>query len=250
MDNGELAGPQCVARRWCFTAFDTDQAARFVDAVANQVPELVEKIKYLVCQWEEAPSTGRRHLQGYIELRSPQRLGYLRKLVGNGVHAAQAKGTAEHNRAYCTKEESRVAGTEPYTYGVASTQGHRSDISSFVQSIKRGGDDRQLVDDHPTEFMKYARVIDRVRQAVSGHRDPQLPPIVKVYWGETGTGKTRTAYEELPGAYMKHGDIKWWDGYNTGQNVIWDDFVPSDAKISDLLVLLDRYPNSQQVCNM
>lgn len=64
--------------------------------------------------------------------------------------------------------------------------------------------------------------------------------IVDVYWGPTGTGKTRKAFEECPQAYWKEkGD--WWDGYTGEESVIWDEFA-NDIPITSLLRVLDRYP--------
>jgi len=65
---------------------------------------------------------------------------------------------------------------------------------------------------------------------------------VKVFWGPTGTGKTRRAWE-LGGldAYPKIPSTKFWDGYQGQKSVIIDEFR-GDIGISNLLRWFDRYP--------
>ncbi|CAB9507711.1 Para-Rep C9 [Seminavis robusta] len=50
------------------------------------------------------------------------------------------KGNPEQNLKYCTKEESRVEGTEPFLYGEIpkSRQGHRTDLDSFKEDVQKG----------------------------------------------------------------------------------------------------------------
>ena len=45
------------------------------------------------------------------------------------------------------------------------------------------------------------------------------------YWGEAGTGKSKAAFNFLPGvkAYPKMAN-KWWDGYKGSKVVVLDDF--------------------------
>lgn len=65
---------------------------------------------------------------------------------------------------------------------------------------------------------------------------------VTVFWGPTGTGKTRRAWE-LGGmdAYPKVPNTKFWDGYQ-GQKVVIIDEFRGDISISNLLRWFDRYP--------
>lgn len=63
-----------------------------------------------------------------------------------------------------------------------------------------------------------------------------------VYWGETGTGKSRQAWLDAgDDAYIKNPNTKWWDGYKGQKNVIIDEFV-GEIRINYLLTWFDNYP--------
>lgn len=65
---------------------------------------------------------------------------------------------------------------------------------------------------------------------------------VHVFWGATGTGKTRRAWEEAGNlAYPKVPATKFWDGYQGQSNVIIDEFC-GQIDITNLLRWCDRYP--------
>lgn len=63
-----------------------------------------------------------------------------------------------------------------------------------------------------------------------------------VFWGNTGVGKSRRAWEEATmEAYPKDPRTKFWCGYNGQKNVVIDEFR-GGIDISHLLRWLDRYP--------
>lgn len=63
-----------------------------------------------------------------------------------------------------------------------------------------------------------------------------------VFWGDTGTGKSRTAWERGGmDAYPKDPRTKFWCGYNGQETVIIDEFR-GGIDISHMLRWLDRYP--------
>ncbi len=74
-------------------------------------------------------------------------------------------------------------------------------------------------------------------------------PVVRVFWGPTGSGKSRTAGVEAAECgsgpddiYWHPGGSKWWPGYDGHGVAIIDDFRPRDWKFNYLLRLLDRNP--------
>lgn len=169
-------------RRYVFTSYD-------LDAVFAYTPD--SRIKFICYQTEKCPTTDVLHVQGYIVLPSPQKPGFLKKLLNDpALHVEHAKGNDEQCFAYCTKEDSR-APEEDYVcviYGDRSGQGQRTDVASFVEAIKTGATDRTLVDEHPVAFLRYQRGVAAVRAATATPRCPNTAPDVRVYWGETGTG--------------------------------------------------------------
>lgn len=60
------------------------------------------KSRYMVYGRETAPSTGTRHLQGYVCLANPAKLSAIRAKIGAGWYKP-AKGTPAQNLKYCSK---------------------------------------------------------------------------------------------------------------------------------------------------
>lgn len=64
----------------------------------------------------------------------------------------------------------------------------------------------------------------------------------EVFWGKTGTGKSRLAWERAGiNAYPKDPRTKFWCGYGSQETVVIDEFR-GGIDISHLLRWLDRYP--------
>lgn len=65
---------------------------------------------------------------------------------------------------------------------------------------------------------------------------------VFVFWGKTGTGKSKRAWDEAGvNAYPKDPMSKFWDGYSGQEHVVIDEFR-GGISISHILRWLDRYP--------
>lgn len=65
---------------------------------------------------------------------------------------------------------------------------------------------------------------------------------IDVYWGITGSGKSRRAWDEAGlEAFPKDPRTKFWCGYNSEEHVVIDEFR-GDIGISHLLRWFDRYP--------
>jgi len=208
------------------------------------------KVRFWIFQKEKAPNTGTLHFQGYLQMTRKCQISYLKKHFSPIPHFEGAKGTAEQNVAYCSKEDSRAEGDEsevgPWRGGEMMEQGRRSDIVAFVDSIKAGSSDAELLEKHPKEFVRYFKVIENIRATMAPRRDG--PPLVILFTGNPGCGKTRSAvdYAEKRGLkYWIRGPHKnWFQGYQGEPVAILDEvdkYHEQGFSLGLLLRVLDRY---------
>lgn len=103
----------------------------------------------------------------------------------------------------------------------------------------------EVLEEHPSVLVKYARGLQYAAMLLSKARDPGVAPTIEVYWGASGTGKTRKAIDENPGAYIltkpNGNSCVWFDGYEGQSCLILDEFY-GWVQYDLLLRLLDRYP--------
>lgn len=97
------------------------------------------------------------------------------------------------------------------------------------------------MDDIPEDIR--FRHYSTIRKIASDHaRAEGVEKEIFVYWGDTGTGKSRRAWSEATfEAYPKDPRTKWWDGYTGQQNVVIDEF-DGTIDIAHVLRWFDRYP--------
>lgn len=220
------------ARSWCFTL---NNPAAHIDLAA------FAGLTYGIYQ-EEVGENGTYHFQGWLYFSTRKRFAQVRELIP-GAHLEKARGTPVECRAYCSKEDTRVPGTQPIEFGEfdrVPRQGQRSDIEEAAMSIFDGATDLQLFREHTAFYVKYDRAIGRIR----GLREPVERVgggTTFLLLGGTGLGKSRYAYSLYPGIFAKP-DGAWFDGYQNELQILLDDFDGSDLTIGQFLRLCDRYP--------
>jgi len=190
---------------------------------------------YAVFQLESCPKTGRRHVQGYVRFSSVVRMGALQRAMPGG-HFESAKAKEAENIKYCSKEESRVDG--PWTFGVPANPGKRSDLSVVRDLVATGASLRCIIPQ--VNSLQSIKTAEYLMKYVEVGRN--FKPEVRWYFGSTGSGKTKSAFEEFPEAWCSGRNLKWWEGYDAHEVVIVDDFRRDFCTFHELLRILDRYP--------
>lgn len=224
-------------RAYVFTSFEDDL----------KINEEAEGFKYAIYGHETCPTTQRHHLQGYIELSKPMRIGAVQRILGDPICALfRREGTPDQARDYCRKDGNVV---EFGTY-VRPKKGTRSDLVSAKNAISSGITRSEFDDRFFAIVARYPRWVNRYF-AERLRKEARLfrQVTVDVYVGSTGTGKTKKAIEDHPDIYVvplpSSGTI-WWDGY-TGQKEILLDELYGQVRFSYLLRLLDGHRMMLQV---
>lgn len=205
-------------------------------------------LTFLVFGFEIAPTTGTPHLQGYCEFKSST-FNKIRTFLGPRVSMLTCRASGEHNARYCKKDGNfEVAGK------LRPGQGARSDITEVCDMIKEGKSMREIARKCPEQIVKYHQGFQKLQALLQPQRES--PPWVLWFWGPSGSGKSRTAFQiaKKVGSYYYKDSTKWFDGYEQQTIVIIDDLATQSREIgqqpgltfSFLLNLLDGYPQPIQ----
>lgn len=231
--NAQSTNP--CARRWCIT----DNTVTEATDPEKWSDHFDDNVKYAVWQLEKA-ATGKLHIQAYLKFVKPIRISGIQKILP-GVHCEMAKGTDEQCIKYCSKEDSKVTG--PFFHGECDSQGKRRDLDELADLLHSGKTTDEIAEQQTASYIRYHKGIQATHQALQRKKAKTFRQVsVTVYWGETGTGKTRRCHEEAPGLFTPDlaGNTLWWDGYMGEDTVLFDDFY-GQVKISQMLRLLDGY---------
>lgn len=191
--------------------------------------------KYLVVG-KEVGDSGTPHLQGYIEFPNALTFKSLKKKLPT-AHMENRKGKAAEAADYCKKDG------EFFEDGEISKQGKRSDIERCVELITDGNSLQEVAKLEPNSYVKFHKGFKALKAQLVEPRNTK--PIVQVFHGPTGTGKSYAARELMemagePYYVWTPARGKWWDGYDGHKCVILEEFR-GQLTLGYLLVLLDRY---------
>lgn len=205
------------------------------------------KAKYIVSSYEEGVE-GTPHIQGYAEVEPQLKWGQLKAHpLFARAHIEPRRGTAQQASDYCEKVNDPTYVGPCFKAGVISRQGRRTELDDVAEAVHQGKTVKEIIEEFPREYIKFHKGIEAARRALVAPRDPETPIEVVVYYGPTGLGKTRKAYQDNPGAHIQGpGMDQWWDGYDGQDTVILDEYR-GQFPFGKLLSLLDRYPTKVQV---
>lgn len=190
------------------------------------------------CQWIkgqlECGEGGFLHWQILVATHGKTGLAGIKGKFGESTHAELSRSPAAS--AYVWKELTRVDGTQ-FEFGSQPLQRNSATDWERVWKSAQSGD--------LSEIPANIRVVSYRTLCAIGARYTACLPMgrtTNVFWGHTGTGKSRLAWEQAGmDAYSKDPRSKFWDGYDAQENAVFDEFR-GGIDIAHLLRWTDRYP--------
>lgn len=192
-------------------------------------------VSYHVLGYENAPTTGTPHVQGFITFKQTKSRTFVVKLLP---------------QCFVEKTRNRVA---METYCKKSTNFDVVDNRSRSKAgetaraclalCREFGNTDAVEEQFPGYFIRHMR---NLQTYACRYADTSRPrPVVSWFFGPTGSGKSHRA-QQLggAGAYWHPGLYKWWPLYRDHKVVILDDIRADFTTLHTLLRLLDCYPLS------
>lgn len=263
------------SRNWCFTinnpTCDDELNLRMNDQIT------------FLCAALEIGKSGTLHYQGYLELKSPRALTYLKNQWRTG-HWEIRRGKKIEAIKYTIKTfnipamSNELCSTvsdiiynlngetdgQPFSLSLSpwicrEFDGTFDDLIKLGQTpkkkslkerlteiqvmIQNNATDQTISNEYFMEWCRYRGAFKEYRLLNTQQRD--FKTFVTVIQGPTGTGKSKYCNDNYPNAYWKGRD-QWWCGYNGQETTIIDEYygwLPYDF----ILRLCDRYPIDVEV---
>ena len=213
----------------------------YTDEGITRIKELT--FKYLVFG-KETSESGTPHLQGAITFKNQRSIKSVIKIM-TGCHVEAAKDPVQL-MLYCKKgkqpheewDELGVdgpdygkdadvyeSGTAPQTSAAGGTTGGQMEKDRYKRAYEfaKAGDLESIDADILVRNYGTFKKIKQEFQVV-----PAELATLDFHWyfGPSGTGKSKQARADYPGAYIKNSN-KWWDGYVNQRAVIIEEWDPS-----------------------
>lgn len=233
------------AKNWCFTWNNPSGLIDLDELHDNH--ELARGIFQ-----EEVGANGTHHLQGYLGFKVRRNLAWLKLHVEDEAHYEIARGTPQDNEEYCSKEDTRLAGTQPCKLGdfTEATMGKRNDLIALRDAVNEGKTFKQISADN------------LVLPALAGHmpyynrltkemKEPVEREDVKVifHFGPAGTGKTHCCGDRNPATTYLYDGGDFWEGYTGQTKLILDEFGGHVCTPLRFNRICDKYPVNINIKN-
>lgn len=211
------------------------QARYFLLTIPHQdfLPYLPPAACYIKGQLEQGSTTGYLHWQVLVAFKNKVSASKVKDIFGSSCHIELTRSSAAND--YVWKEDTRV--------------GHQFELGRLAMKRQSAADwDQIRADAEQGNFSEipsdvYIRSYANLKRIhVDALKPSPQEKTVYVFWGRTGTGKSKRAWEEASfNAFPKDPCTKWWCGYAGHENVVIDEFR-GQIGISHILRWLDRYP--------
>lgn len=209
-------------------------------------------VRYMIFGEELAPTTGHKHLQGFVQFRHVRKFVGVQKFFAGLTHANLCMGDCKAVKMaeYCKKSgEFWEFGRAPVPSAVSGSRGGTQRKVNYEQVIKLAEEGKfdKLKRKFPKQFIAYYRTLQGIHKDY-GVMPADLDGVTGVWiYGPSGSGKSHYAREKFPGCYDKACN-KWFDNYKGEKNILLDDFGKSHHVLAHHLKRWsDRYAFSAEV---
>lgn len=239
-------------RNWCFTLNNPtdEERAKFIRFSTG----LPKGISYLVYQEEQGHGEGTTHFQGYLETTNMCRMSWLKNNFNARAHFEHRRGTQEEAIAYCKKEDTRVKDGLHGEYGKPRGQdaaARRLEAAELKRKAITALDDiragRKRLRDIDSETCLQPGFLHAATTFLSTNLGNKRNVQVITIIGATGIGKSYAAYKVGGDEIITYQRNGWFGGANTEGDVLLFDEFTGNLPLSELLKLLDGYPNQLPV---
>lgn len=192
---------------------------------------------YLVFGYETCPSTGKKHLQGFCYLPDAKTQTAIGKFFPHETRGEWAvdndttgsKTGYKEAIEYCMKEGDFVEvnrDKRPKGVKERGELGRTKGSELYRQAIDLAEQGRVEEVDPKLRLVYYSALTKIADKALAGAVFPKTIPF-DFWWfyGPAGTGKSQTAKQRYPNAFVKNWS-KWWDGYCGEEVVIIEEVSP------------------------
>lgn len=190
-------------------------------------------VSFMRGQLELSDDTQLLHWQFVVYLSQKQRVSFVKKLFPTAhIEVSRSKAVDE----YVWKEHTRVEAT---CFELGSRPMRRDSAKDWedIWDHAKAGTFLNIPADVRVRAYSTLRRIEKDYMVAQ-----PIERKVNVFWGTTGTGKSRRAWDEAGfDAFPKDPNTKFWDGYSGHEHVVIDEFR-GNISISNLLRWFDRYP--------
>lgn len=242
---------QFKSTNWCFTLNNPteEERATFIRFSTG----LPRGIQYLVYQ-EESGKEGTVHFQGYLETTNRNKLSWLKNNFNARAHYEHRRGTQEEAIAYCKKEDTRVEGGLHGEYGKPRGQDARTarlEAAELKRKAITALDDirsgKKRLRDIDSETLLQPGFIHAANTFLSTNLGDKRNIQVITIIGPTGIGKSFAAYKFGGKEIITYQRNGWFGNASTEGDVLLFDEFTGNLPLSELLKLLDGYPNQLPV---
>jgi Putative viral replication protein/RNA helicase len=238
------------SKAWTFTYFPPEDEILRPPFTEGTLPV---GMQYVCFQLERTTRNGKIHWQGYLELESRQTLRAVARMfpLQDRVHLEPRRGPQQQAIEYTKKDATAVDG--PFRWIEIGIPGVENPVNTWVaisEAIKTGATMLDIFSRWPGEAIRCQAAIQKLIGMVS--KSPEWREVkVFVFWGATGTGKTRRAFDEARRSnkeIFKKMNGKWFDGYTDEPWLIIDEFMGDQGNYHDeegmreMLNWLDGHP--------